>query len=299
VPKTNKLILRINMNVLSLFDGISCGRQALKEARIAVGDYYASEVDKYAVMIANKNFPDTVQLGDVSGWRNWNIDWSNIHLLIGGSPCQGFSFAGNGLAFDDPRSGLFFVFVEILNHIKTLNPDIKFLLENVRMKQGYLDVISGCLGVQPVMINSRLLSAQNRVRYYWVNWPITQPVDLGITLDSILECGSTDLICGRVVGRKINPATGCRDDYNITLPTIQRFEPRLDNKSGCLTTVCKDNMLANRQNYIVTRRFTPTECERLQTLPDNYTLGISDNQRYKALGNGWTIDVVAHILRGL
>ena len=130
------------MNVLSLFDGISAGQVALERAGISVTNYYASEIDKYAIKVTMANYPNTIQLGDVTKWREWDIDWSSIDLLIGGSPCQGFSFAGKQLAFDDPRSALFFVYVDILNHIRSVNPDVKFMLENVKMKREHLDVIT-------------------------------------------------------------------------------------------------------------------------------------------------------------
>lgn len=144
------------MKVLSLFDGMSCGRIALDRAGVFVEKYYASEVDKYAMKVSQHNWPGNIQLGDVTKWKEWDIDWSGIDLLIGGSPCQGFSFAGKQLAFDDPRSKLFFVFVDILKHIKSANPDVKFMLENVWMKKEHLAVISEMLGVQPVFINSAL-----------------------------------------------------------------------------------------------------------------------------------------------
>lgn len=207
------------MNVLSLFDGISCGQQALKELGVPVEKYYASEIDKYAISITQHNFPDTIQLGDIEEWREWElcnhcgeeyqreeiknyeyfcdnceqytepiVDWQSIDLIQGGSPCQGFSFAGKQLNFEDPRSKLFFTFVDILNHARKYNPDVKFLLENVRMKQEYQDIISEALGVKPVMINSALVSAQNRVRLYWTNiGEIEQPQDRGILLKDILE----------------------------------------------------------------------------------------------------------------
>lgn len=177
------------MNVLSLFDGMSCGRIALDRAGIAVDKYYASELDKHAIKVTQGNWPNTIQLGDVTKWREWDIDWSSIDLLIGGSPCQGFSFAGKQLAFDDPRSKLFFVYVDILNHIKSVNPDVKFLLENVKMKKEFLNVISDYLGVKPVFINSALVSAQNRQRYYWANWYFGQPEDKGISWGDIREHG--------------------------------------------------------------------------------------------------------------
>lgn len=187
------------MKVLSLFDGMSCGQIALKELGHDV-IYYASEIDKHAIKQTQLNFPNTIQLGSVTEWKTWNIDWSTINLVLAGSPCQGFSFAGKQLAFDDPRSKLFFVFVEILNHIKKFNPDVKFLLENVNMKKEYLRVISEYVGVFPVNINSNLVSAQNRDRWYWTNIrtkkvglfdelyvDIPQPKDRGILLKDILE----------------------------------------------------------------------------------------------------------------
>ena len=180
------------MNVLSLFDGMACGRIALDRAGISVDRYYASEIDKYAIKVSSTNYPDIIQLGDVTQWESWDIDWGSVDLLIGGSPCQGFSFAGKQLAFDDPRSKLFFVYVDILRHIRSLNPNVKFMLENVKMKKEYLDVISDQLGVKPVFINSALVSAQNRQRYYWANWSFNQPEDKGIVLADILEGGEVD-----------------------------------------------------------------------------------------------------------
>ena len=168
--------------VLSLFDGISCGKVALDRAGIKVKKYYASEIDKFAMQVSEKNHPDIIQLGDVTSWRSWDIDWKNVGLLIGGSPCQGFSFAGKQLNFNDDRSKLFFVYVDILNHIKSVNPDVKFLLENVKMKAEWQDVISGYLGVKPIRINSALVSAAKRDRLYWANFDVEMPDDKGITL---------------------------------------------------------------------------------------------------------------------
>lgn len=324
------------MNVLSLFDGISCGQIALERAGITVNNYYASELDKYAIKVTQANWPNTVQLGDVTKWREWNIDWSSIDLLIGGSPCQGFSFAGKQLAFDDPRSALFFEYLNILNHIKSFNPNVKFMLENVKMKKEYLDVISGLLGVEPVFINSALVSAQNRQRYYWANWEFMEPEDKGVVLADIMEknlpsCG----VGGRIVGRKLN-ALGKRDDYNKSIPISQYLEIRKDGKANCMTTVYKDSVVpyfktdkrlkiklnqskascltggansgGNHSDMDILviepnicRRYSITECERLQTIPDLYTQhkGVSSSQCYKALGNGWTVDVIAHIFRSM
>ena len=170
---------------MSLFDGISCGKVALDRAGIKVKKYYASEIDKFAMQVSEKNHPDIIQLGDVTSWRSWDIDWENVGLLIGGSPCQGFSFAGKQLNFNDDRSKLFFVYVDILNHIKSVNPDVKFLLENVNMKTEWQDVISGYLGVKPIRINSALVSVAKRDRLYWANFDVEMPDDKGITFDDI------------------------------------------------------------------------------------------------------------------
>jgi len=188
------------INVLSLFNGLSCGHLALDKIGMKVDKYYSSEIDKHAIQVCQYNYPETVQLGDVTKWREWDIEWKKIDLVLAGSPCQGFSFAGKQLAFDDPRSKLFFVFVEILEYIKSVNPKVKWLLENVRMKKEHEYVISKTVGIEPIIINSALLSAQNRVRLYWTNFytkkkglfeteycAIPQPKDLGIMLKDVLE----------------------------------------------------------------------------------------------------------------
>jgi len=316
-------------NILSLFDGMSCGQLALNKAGIKYENYYASEIDKWAISVTQNNYPKTIQLGDIKDWKTWDLD--NIDLIIGGSPCQGFSFAGKQLNFEDPRSKLFFDFVDIINHVKPKY----FLLENVRMKQEYQDIISDLLGVKPIKINSSLVSAQNRVRFYWTNIPnVEVPEDKGITLKNILEpnlpsCG----VGARIVGRRINEL-GKRDDYNKSIPLIQYLEIRKDTKSNCLTTVYKDSVVPyyktdkrlkikfnQKKSSCLTgggnsggnhsdmdilliqpdicRRYSVIECERLQTLPDNYTKGVSNSQRYKMLGNGWTADVVAHIFKNM
>ena len=311
------------MNVLSLFDGMSCGQIALNRAGIEVDNYYAAEIDKYAITVTQANHPDTIQLGDVTKWEEWDIDWSSIDLLIGGSPCQGFSFAGKQLAFDDPRSKLFFVYMDILNHIEAFNPYVDFLLENVRMKKEYLDVISEQLEVEPVFINSALVSAQNRQRYYWTNWNFEQPEDKGILLKDVLESSGTGWVknhgeyhsrndkgadnhgqrtlikCGAMRGRYL--IDGKRQDGKMKTAglTEQRLELRADEKTNTLTTVQKDNYVVFSEKPVSYRKLTPIECERLQTVPDNYTNHVSNTQRYKMLGNGWTVDVIAHIFKAM
>ena len=291
------------INVLSLFDGMSCGQIALARAGVVVGVYYASEIDKHAITVTQANCPNTIQLGDIVNWRGWDIDWGSIDLVIGGSPCQGFSFAGKQLAIGDPRSALFFAFVDILNHIKKANQNVRFLLENVKMKKAYLDVISECLGVEPMFINSALVSAQNRQRYYWSNLDIEQPEDVGVHVKDILEDGAA---VAAINGRYL--VDGVRQDGKMKTAglTSQYVEFRHDGKSNALTTVCKDNVVVPytmRERILATdityRNLTPLECERLQTVPDNYTAHVSKTQRYKMLGNGFTVDVIAHILRGL
>lgn len=170
------------MNVLSLFDGISCGQIALNRANIKYDNYFASEIDQYAIFITQKNYPNTIQLGDVQNIKG--KDLPKIDLLIGGSPCQGFSFAGKGLNFEDPRSKLFFEFVRL---VEECSPTY-FLLENVVMGKRYLNIISSYLLATPIKINSALLSAQNRERLYWTNIPnIKIPLNKGISLQSIIE----------------------------------------------------------------------------------------------------------------
>jgi len=411
---------------------MSCGQIALQRAGIPVEKYYASEIDKYAIQVTMKNYPDTVQLGSITEWENWNIEQPDI--IIGGSPCQGFSFAGKQLNFEDERSKLFFTFVDILKYYKPKY----FLLENVVMKKEYNDVISSILGdiypecvsqgelfrtgrLEPIQINSALVSAQNRNRLYWTNIPgVTQPKDKGILLKDIIENAMTDrdksycldanyfkgssvenyqdksrrqLVItggafrgrngkpiiipentetpfmltetrsehGKETRRKIKQETGkdstkrdidskiykpnnngkanClltsnADDLStVFVKTEQRLEINETGKSDALTSVSKDSLCievgqadisgnesnkrvysiegksscmntcggGNREpkisiDHVSWRKLTPIECERLQTVPDNYTNHVSNSQRYKMLGNGWTIDVISHIL---
>lgn len=456
------------MKVLSLFDGMSCGQIALKQLGIIPEKYYASEIDKHAIKQTQLNFPDTIQLGNVTKWKEWDIDWGSIDLILAGSPCQGFSFAGKQLAFDDPRSKLFFVFIDILNHIRSLNPDVLFLLENVNMKKSHMKIISEYCGVFPVNINSNLVSAQNRDRWYWTNirtkqvglfgevyTDIPQPKDKGILLRDILESEVDEkyYVSQAVLDRMNNPhknfspkvdpeKTGCLSTGNNSAkmsfdsgttfisvdgkaPTqrnatgrsldrkhnyqfiklniegkvspnqnksscftagahsggyhsdmdlicvamrggedgLQHLEPQTTGKTNCLTSVQKDNLIIQRsrgnnkgglfegktptlsacaweQNNLLCerqrrnyksqdekanaflstshkgsqangmtlvkssqqvntdriRRLTPVECSRLQTVPSWYKWKCSDTQIYRMLGNGWTVDVIVHIL---
>ena len=387
------------MNVLSLFDGMSCGMIALDRLGIKVDNYYASEIDKYAIQVSQANYPDIIQVGDIT-----KLDLSTlpkIDLVMGGSPCQGFSFAGKQLAFDDPRSALFFEFHKAISY---LQPKY-FLLENVKMKKEYLDIISEYMGVEPIFINSSLVSAQSRQRYYWTNIPnVEQPEERGIVLRDILEDGfnterdkshcldanyykgssvenyfkksrrqmvfkpqrvgtikdggqgnriyskdgkgisisaqsggtagngnmlvetsdkpqhigtAVDVNGHDILKRVYSPdgksptlntcgggnthakvvCGAWRGRYNQDGSTSQKLELRKDNKTNSITTVQKDNVLTKDEVYW--RKLTPLECERLQTVPDNYTNHVSNTQRYKMLGNGWTIEVIAHILKNM
>jgi len=432
----------LGLNVLSLFDGMSCGQLALQKAGIKVNKYYAAEIDKHAITVTMANFPNTIQLGDVT--KVFAKDLDKIDLIIGGSPCQGFSFAGKGLNFEDPRSKLFFEFVRLVNEC---NPKY-FLLENVRMKKEHELVISQYMKVAPIEINSALLSAQNRQRLYWTNinqvpWglfgdmitDIPQPKDKRILLKDVLETtvsekyylsdkmqswltkhsqkrgsefkqldelqkasclttteakqnlsndyikvgcvkfGRTDEAkeirkesmrngkdytpfqakeINAIDYEKMNTLTTATNKDNLLIVAqrgrqneagnyVQELEPRFDNKTNTLTSVQKDNLLlvpeATKKGFIEVapgecfdfenpnsetrrgrkmetksnclmaketdfvqftldkrlRRLTPTECERLQTVPDGYTNFVSDTQRYRMLGNGWTVDVIAYI----
>ena len=371
------------MNVLNLFGGMEVGRLAMDRAELPVGKYFSAEIDKYAIQIANKNHSDIIQLGDVTEIDT--EDLPQIDLLMGGSPCQGFSFAGKQLNFSDPRSKLFFEFIRIMNELKPRY----VLLENVRMKKEYEDVITEHMGFPPQLLNSSKVSAQNRWRNYWfgtyINGKYEQIMippleDKGLVLKDILQTDHNEPpvpinernarhhrnedqkgLCttatmykgagnngmtivdrslsvgeaeeyshykyratkevyhmngkaptlltmqggnrepkvatystkgGRIVNRRLDES-GVRKDYQLELPYTTQVEVRDDDKTNCLTTVQKDNVVVQGMTW---RKLTPIECERLQTLPDNYTEGVSKTQRYKMIGNGWTVDVIAHIL---
>ena len=407
------------INVLSPFDGMSCGQIALERAGIPIKAYYASEIDKYAIKVTQANYPNTIQLGDATKWREWDLP--EIDLILAGSPCQGFSFAGKQLAFDDPRSKLFFTFIDMLKYVKPKY----FLLENVVMSKESNDVISSVLGelypecvtqrdmfkagrLEPIQINSALVSAQNRQRLYWTNIPgVKQPEDRGILLEDILGCGQAlrsksqtipatiykenvksmvkrgkkGLLVRHVMltERRTEDAKKQRKENmkkgrDFSPRRAKELVPQTDSKSNCLTTsLTKEHILVkvpaikqhgeliykphksqcldanyfkgpdnhgqrtgcieigtaegingfehmsrvydtkgkhptltaitggNQEKKIAVdachwRKLTCIECERLQTVPDNYTNHVSNSQRYKMLGNGWTVDVIVHVL---
>lgn len=297
----------MGINVLSLFDGISCGQVALERAGIEVDNYYASEIDKYAISITQYNYPNTIQLGDVTLIdENRLKQLPKIDLIIGGSPCQGFSIAGKKLNFEDPRSKLFFEYVRILNWIKeNNNPKVKFLLENVKMKGEWLNVITSNLNIKPILINSALVSAQNRERYYWTNINnVTQPEDREIFLKDILE-NNIDynlIVKEDKIKAQIFKRNYLQWDTNGKGNSSQDQRAYyLNGKHGTLPSTgggSKTKVLLDKDKLIV-KKLSEMEVERLQTLPDNYTYGLSNAKRHEVIGNGWTVDVIAHILKNL
>jgi len=320
------------ITVLSLFDGMSCGQIALERAGIKVKQYFASEIDKYAIKITQKNYPSTIQIGDVSKVHykdgilytdagEYNI--GKIDLLIGGSPCQSFSNLGDGSGFDG-KSGLFFEYLRLRNEV---TPKY-FLLENVKMKKQWLTKIDEYMGTKGVLINSSLVSAQSRGRYYWTNVPFTVPEDKGITLSDIISKEVPDKYYLSEKAKKYivskdrlkKALTNVNGDKSSTL--LARYtglngtflcvdcNGRLDHeKAGTLvarygkgvSSFGGDTFVLDAENlndYRI-RKFTPEECESLQTVPLMYTSGVADTHRYKMIGNGWTVDVIAHIFKGL
>lgn len=293
----------MGINILSLFDGISCGMIALERAGIKVNNYYASEIDKNAIAVSEKHYPDIIRLGDIENWKDWKIDWKSIDLIIGGSPCQGFSFAGKQLNFQDERSKLIFAFIDIFNYAKTKNPKVRFLLENVVMKKEYKDKITDLLKHIPLEINSRLVSAQDRKRLYWSNFYFNRPKDRRISASEVIgkEC-----FAGAMRGRRIDE-NGKRADERKDIPIVQQIECRKDDKFNCVTTVTKDNVVVfSKEKFFPAlesrdkwRYLTAEEMEMLQTIPKGYTDCVSDSARKRLIGNAWTVDVISHIFRFL
>ena len=312
------------MNVLSLFDGISCGQLALKKIGIKVNKYYASEIEKSSIAITQKNFPNTIQLGDVTLLDEEKLkELPKIDLILAGSPCQGFSRQGNHLNFEHKESKLFFEFIRILEYIKANNNrNVKFLLENVEMKKEWERTITEYMGVGCLKINSKLLSAQNRPRYYWTNLKVDDIIDKeiklldiinrdidttsftrkdGLLLDNTFSEKEIELI-SKVDGEvRIKQATKQGyivaqngDGINLSFPTSKTRRGRVTKQiSGTLDKSC--NVCVYHDGII--RRLSIEELERLQTLPIGYTEGVSNIKRKNAIGNGWTADVIAHILK--
>ena len=292
------------MNVLSLFDGMSCGQIALNKLGVKYDKYFASEIDKHAIKVTQKNYPNTKQIGSVTEVRG--EDLPNIDLLFGGSPCQSFSRSGDGSGFDG-KSGLFWEFVRVLREVKPKY----FLLENVVMKKEWENMITEALGVHPIKIDSSLLSAQKRQRLYWTNIPnISQPKDKKIKLtDVITGIERAPYIDNDLVVKKDSKGIYVRnatkkgyllavdgDGVNLDFPKSKTRRGRVSvGKTNTLNTSCNYGFVKGGEIY----KLNLTEIERLQTVPDNYTDSVSDSQRRKMLGNGWTVDVVAHIFKNI
>lgn len=291
------------MIVLSLFDGMSCGRIALERAGVPVTRYFASEIDKPAMVVSADNYPDIEQIGDVTKVKAANLP--KIDLLIGGSPCQGFSFAGKILNFNDPRSALFFEYVRILNEARAINPGVKFLLENVKMKKEHADVITSYLGVRPVFIDSSNFSAHNRPRLYWTN--ITEMQDLkrtesGLKIQDIL---STDVHLGLYLTEDQEKRGVLKNKAQIfksgsTCGAVS-FPTPLDRKVKSLT---KMNIRGSREvthieDLLGIRVLSRNEREKAQTVPVNYTKSVSESKAAEMLGNGWTVDVIVEFFKHL
>lgn len=317
------------MNILSLFDGISCGYLALKNINIKINSYLASEIDLNAIQISKQNHSNIVHLGDINNWKNWNINWKNIDLIFAGFPCQDLSLAGKVLGFEGNRSILFFTFLDILKHIRKYNKNILFLVENVISTKKNISIINENLELEPTILNSSLVSAQNRIRLYWHNWKLKYELkDSNISFLDILEdnipftidsnnyikqhypnllthiCdhklfipNSESLSTGAMRGRYINKEK---------TKTRQFLEFRKDSKINCITTLAKNNIITPfklnskiEKNLFPFRFLTQIENERGQCLPDNYTLGFSNSIRQKCIGNGWTVDLISYLLNNI
>jgi hypothetical protein len=276
------------MIVLSLFNGMNTGRQALENVGIKVDKYYSSEIKPYAIELTQYHFPDTIQVGDVTKWREWDIDWRSIDLVLSGSPCQDLSAAGKRAGINGSRSSLFFVFVEILEHIKSLNSNVLFLQENVgSARKEDVGIMSIALGVYPVRINSSLVTAQLRDRYYWSNvrikedgmfgdivTDIPQPKDKGIMLKDIITSGEVET--NKHVSLKTNQCHSNSQQY-----LIHRNET-----TGMLTLIKEDEKV---------RTVNKVEMCRLQGFPDNYCDILSTQKASSLLGDGWTLPIIEHI----
>jgi len=326
------------MNVLSLFNGMNTGRQALENVGIKVSKYYSSEIKPYAIELTQYHFPDTIQFGDINDWKSWEIDYSKIDMVLSGSPCQDLSIAGKRAGLNGPKSSLFWVFVEILNHIKKLNPDVLFLQENVGTAPiKDVGIMSRALGLYPCLINSSLLTAQLRSRYYWTNiktkpfgmfgdiiTDIPQPKDRKIYLKNIIEDGFTDKIKLQSILMSDAKSFGYKDFVKFTNLINRRLKQNKQipnfvfvdrEKSQAILESDGNNLVDQTLLYrryikgftsmvfkkenekIHVRPYTQTELERLQGFPDFYTSILSRNKAASLLGDGWTLPIIEHIFK--
>lgn len=337
------------MNIISLFDGMSCAMIALQRLGIKPDNYFASEIDKYAIQVSKANWPEIVHMGDVTKvhyfegvlyteFGNYEVDF-NDGLLCGGSPCQGFSFAGKQLNFEDPRSKLFFEFVRIWKEIKAECPTVKVFLENVVMKKEYQAVITDYLDIESILVDSALVSAQNRKRIYWTDIPFPgQPKDRKIFLEDIVLEDAEPIVLHNLYGgfkeNSVRTFTGksptlrtnsgggavpsfVKKDWHLSQKAIDYmnrevaggrnhwdFAHHSDIRNDKSAVVVVANFFKGVpynvfKDWDCIRHFHPIECERLQCVPDNYTASVSTGQRYKMLGNGWNVDTIVHLFEPL
>jgi site-specific DNA-cytosine methylase len=281
------------MNVVSLFNGMNTGRQALENVGIKVNKYYSSEIKPYAIELTQHHFPDTIQVGDVTKWKEWDIDWKSIDLILSGSPCQDLSAAGKRAGINGSRSSLFFVFVEILEHIKTLNPNVLFLQENVG-SASKLDVgiMSRALGVYPVRINSKLVTAQLRDRYYWSNiktketmfdivTDIPQPKDKGIMFKDIITSGEVNRKKSVCLMEGTFSKNNSKDIYS------EHWQKYLKKRPQSMVILINEDALLRLPNKI--------EMCRLQGFSDDYCDILTTAKAGSLLGDGWTLPIIEHI----
>ena len=292
------------MNVLSLFDGKSSGYTALELIGITPTNYYSSEIDKYAIQVSDAIHPNQTRLGDVTKWREWDIDWSSIDLILGGFPCPTWSMAGKQQGDKDERGMLFWVMLDIMKHVRSVNPKADFLIENVKMKKEFEEYITHHMTeavgtVHKILINSALVSSQNRNRYYWTSWENEQPEDQGVLIDSILEIDSN-----KPNSDRWHKWWSEKSEFQLKKSYSAVLNDGSVKKSVCMTA----RQFASWNGNFVDlgngklRNATPRECFRLQTVPEHYidkilACGVSNSALYKIAGNGWTDEVIAHLLR--
>ena len=278
------------ITVLSLFNGMSCAYMALQNAGIPIDKYYSSEIDKYAIAESQENFPDIIQLGDVTKWEEWNIDWSSIDLLLAGFPCQSWSVAGKQGGITDPRGMLFHTMIDIFNHIKSVNPDVNYLFENVKMKKDFEEYCSGIIGRTPHLINSENYTAHYRQRYYWIstdNFIIPPPKSTAPELHEILESGYVDRSKSYCLDANYFKGGDANQYFNKSRRQLVFFNDPID----------RQYLIENGKNGIDYRKLTVVECCKLQGVDPEFFKVSSNTQAYKMLGNGWTVPVIEHLLR--
>ncbi len=263
---------------------------ALKNIGMDVTTYYSSEIDKFAIAESQANFPEIIQLGDVTKWKEWNIDWSSIDLLLAGFPCQAWSVAGKQGGTNDPRGMLFHTMIDIFNHIKSVNPDVNYLFENVKMKKDFEEYCSGIIGRTPHLINSENYTAHYRQRYYWIstdNFIIPPPKSIAPELYQIIESGFVDRTKSYCLDANYFKGGDANQYFNKSRRQLVFFNYPIN----------RQYLVENGKNGVDYRKLSVVECCRLQGVPDDFFKVSSNTQAYKMLGNGWTVPVIEHLLR--